>query len=206
MKNSFLFIALIIAFHGFSQTRPFITHTEKGNRMIGGQVQLAWVDLFASETILRIDDDGTEAGIVISPNMGKFIENNWFVGGMVHLGLYTSKYDYKNNNTSSFSSRQKAFDIGFTPFTRYYLDITKRHNIKVFLQAGLPIIFTDYYSRTSQTNGSFTDIRVEDDSYFGLYGNWGGGASFHGKFGAIEANLSGLGLNIALQKFIGRRQ
>ncbi|HEX8334873.1 MAG TPA: hypothetical protein VF622_19770 [Segetibacter sp.] len=201
MRNIYLAAFLLLSTNGFSQSRPVIEHTERGNKMTGVQVQLAYVYLFASETMLSIDDVGTEAGILISPNMGWFIEKNWMMGGMVHLGLYTNTSG-KDNPYSNYKT--KAFDLGVTPFTRYYFDITKRHNVKVFLQAGLPLVYSEYTSRYSNPTGTFTTS--EQSSGLGLYGTWGGGASFHGRFGAIEANLSSLGLNIAFQKFLGKKK
>ncbi len=203
MKTLFILLILLISFNSFSQVaRPVITHTERGMKMIGGQLQLAYVDLFSSETILRVDDYGSEAGILISPNIGWFIEKNWLMGGMLHLGFYSNR---EGKNTPANNRKENAFDAGITPFTRYYIDLIRRSNVKIFLQAGLPIIYSAHNSKYTYTSGTNTFTSTSESRDLGLYGNWGGGASFHGRFGAIEMNLSSLGLNIGFQKFIGKR-
>jgi hypothetical protein len=192
----FLFI-LLISYNSYSQSsRPVIEHTDKGMKMIGGQLQLANVDLFSSETILRVNDYSSEAGIVVSPNIGWFVEKNWLLGSMGHLGFYSSK----SNKNSTFVVKEKAFDIGITPFSRYYIDLTRRRNVKLFLLAGLPLIYSSY--NVTYNSPTSTD---EDRSNLGIHAVWGVGTSLHGQFGAIEMNLSSLGLNLGFQKFIGRK-
>jgi hypothetical protein len=204
MKALLTVVINIICYSCFAQTeRPTFTHTERGMKMVGLQLQLAYVDLFASETALRVDDFSTEAGILISPNVGWFIEKNWLLGGMAHVGVYSNTSD--KNSTGGSVRKEKAFDLGITPFTRYYIDLTRRANVKLFLQAGLPVIYSSYKSTYTSSIGSGTIVSRDSNKNVGLYGNWGAGASIHGRFGAIEMNLSSLGLNLGFQKFIARK-
>jgi hypothetical protein len=202
MKALYLTAFFLFSIQCISQTRPVIKHTEKGMKMFGVQMQLTPSDFIHSETVLMIDDYSSEVGVVVSPNMGWFIEKNWLIGGIAHLGFYNAKPG--KNNTSN-RTTAKSYDLGLTPFSRYYIDLARRGNIKVFLQGGLPIIYSKYKSSYSYFNGLQTITTKNDGHQLGLYGNFGFGASMHGHFGAIEMNLSNMGLNIGFQKFIGKK-
>jgi hypothetical protein len=120
---------------------------------------------------------------------------------MAHIGFYREK---SGKNTSG-KINAESYDFGITPFSRYYVDLARRGNIKVFLQAGLPIIYTDYYRKETYGSATQTYTNTREGKSLGLYGNFGFGASLHGRFGAIEMNASNLGLNLGFQKFIGRK-
>ena len=201
MKNICLATLLLLSFSAYSQTRPIITHTERGMKMVGAQLQLSYSDLFNSETILSIDDYSSTYGVMISPNIGWFVEKNWMFGVMGHAGFYRDKSG-KNVPTKS---SENSYDLGITPFSRYYIDLARRGNIKVFLQAGLPVIYSNYDRSTTSVFGTQTYTSRSQGESLGLYGNFGFGASLHGRFGAIELNASNLGINLGLHKFIARR-
>jgi hypothetical protein len=201
MRKFYIAILLLAATNSFSQTRTVLTHTDRGMKMVGGQVQLSYIDLFSSETVLRVNDFTSTYGALVSPNVGWFVEKNWMFGTMLHLGFYREKSG-KNTTTKSV---EDAYDLGITPFSRYYIDLARRGNIKVFLQAGLPVIYSSYERTNSYSSGTQIVTNTSTSKNLGLYGNFGFGASLHGRFGAIEMNASNLGLNIGIQKFISRK-
>jgi hypothetical protein len=138
------------------------------------------------------------------------IEKNWMVGAMGFIGYYSDRYSsnyfppsvginpplYQSKNISNY------FDIGISPFTRYYFMLSKRNTMAFFLQGGLPFIYgqAKYIQRVDFPAGQ-QDISSKQSSVY-LRASLGFGLSVQGKFGSIDTHVSNMGWFFSFNKLL----
>jgi hypothetical protein len=212
MRNYFLLFCLILsAASSFAQTeKPIYKHFEKGNAFVGIGFSPVYSDLFGTTTEIIVQDGSSSVGLLLSPSYGKMIEKNWMVGAMGFIGYYSSRYSsnyfppsvginppvYPSKNISNY------FDIGISPFTRYYFMLSKRNTMAFFLQGGLPFVYgqTKYIQRVGFPAGQ-QDLSIKQSSVY-LKASLGFGLSVQGKFGSIDTHVSNLGWFFSFNKLL----
>lgn len=139
MKKTFILYSIFISI-AFSQT-------EKRNMLIGGGVSFNYSNnnytyISFPEPSYSVDN----LNFNISPSFGKFVANNFLVGGMLNLNVLFEFYSNSSFNGSYIS-------IGSGPLLRYYFG--KNPKTKFFIHGNVvPSAFFNTNSN-SPTNTSF---------------------------------------------------
>jgi outer membrane protein W len=196
MTKKLLVFTFCILTEGIIFAQTTINPVKKGNKQLGIQLMLAPIDLFWSETALSINENQTRYGLNIAPSVQWFVEDGWSFGLQSNIGFYREK----DKNNVNWGYNEKIFDLGITPFSRYYFNVGRNNRFKPFVFAGLPIIYSDV--QRTYNNQQTTDY---DEQSVELNGTFGGGVAYFGKAGSIEMNISNMGFFIGVSKFSGRK-
>lgn len=171
---------------------------EKKSRLAGAQLNLLVNDMYY--TAFGFGSSGYEKHFSISivPTYGLAIQRNWLVGIQATLGFETSKFD---GGGSAYTSRTLSTDFGLAYFTRLYLDITKKGNLKVF---GVGALEANIASRrTSYPSGAGSSSRVSKTS---INPSIGGGVAYFGQRTSFDLSMSTQALRFGFYKVIHPRK
>lgn len=192
MKKQILILALItIGINAHAQL-------EKGKHVVGLQLPLIVNDMYFTRLAFSSSSGNTDYGISINPSYAFVAEHNWLIGAQATLGIETLKY---NNNTGQ--PRTETYtDLGIAPFTRYYIDISKKGDFKIFGVAAIE--FNTANSKYTYSNSSFPN---NGPSFSSTTGSLGGGIAWFGKRVAFDASMSNTALRLGIyQVFSGKKK
>jgi hypothetical protein len=187
MKKILLILALIIL--GLKSQAQL----EKGVEMGGIQLPLIVNDSYFTQLKFGSSPTKKDFGISIVPTYAFVIDHNWLLGVQATVGIETISY---SNSISGFStlSKETYTDLGIAPFTRYYVDLSKNKQIKIFGVAALEINTANskytYTNGTSNGGGSFTTTN----------GSIGGGLAWFGKKVSGDLSMSTTALRFGIYR------
>ena len=142
---------------------------EKGSKLVGLQTNVFANDaLYKTQWAFNIADK--DYGLNIIPTLGYALQRNWLIGAQVVLGFES----IKTQTSPAFSYTVTDFDIGFAPFTRLYLDISKNKKWKLFAVSALEI----FSNRRRVTSDGGTIPLMTNPSNNNVKGSIGGGIGF----------------------------
>jgi len=155
--------------------------TEKGNFMIGGNVQVS--------SDKQDDADKANTNFTINPSVGYFISNNFAVG--TGIGYQFSKTHTTNvtggNITAIDTRKNEAFVV--SPFARYYKGASEQ--FKFFGQLSVPMAFGN--TKTGDADGN-NYVKTNKYNSIGVALS-PGVAFFPGKKFGIEFSVEGISYN-----------
>lgn len=193
MKNQILILILVII--GINAQAQL----EKGKQVVGVQLPVMVNDMYFTKLAFDISPNEKHLGISIVPSYAFVIDYNWLLGVQATLGIETTSYP--NGNTFSSAIKETYTDLGIAPFTRYYVDVSKNKQWKIFGVAALELNTANskysYKTGTSTTGASFTTST----------GSLGGGIAWFGKKISIDASMSNTALRLGIYKvFPGKKK
>ncbi len=167
---------------------------EKGSKLAGVQLNLLVNDMYY--TSLGFGNSGYEKyfGISLVPTYGYALHRNWLIGVQATVGFETSKFDAGG---IPYTSRTLSTDFGLAPFTRFYLDLTRKGKLKVFGTGALECNIAS--QRISYSSGG-SPGRFSKTS---LHPSLGGGIAYFGRRNSFDLSMSTQALRIGLYKVIG---
>jgi hypothetical protein len=207
----FLSILCLLSIEVFAQKteRPDYTHyLKKGSKAVNVQLGIAGGYPLGSVTALDISDENKYYGLLVLPSYGSFVKKNFMIGASAILGF--TNYQYSSFDYSSSVSQPPVkrdyktnySDFGIAPFARYYVQLSRRNVVNIFLQGSLPV----FYSSVEET---ITPAPVPGSTWYrynfarqgwNAVGSLGGGVSVNGRFGSLELNANNTGLYVGFQK------
>lgn len=192
MKNQILI--LILVFMGINAHAQL----EKGKHVVGVQLPLIVNDMYYTRLAFTTSSGNTDYGISINPTYAYVVEHNWLIGAQATLGIETLKY----NDNSGLPRTESYTDLGIAPFTRYYIDISKRGAFKIFGVAAIE--FNTANSKFTFSNSSSPNTGPSVSS---TTGSLGGGIAWFGKKISIDASMSNTALRMGIYKvFPGKKK
>lgn len=183
-------IALIVFTFSLSTSQAQL---EKGTKMAGAQLNLLVNDMYY--TMLEFGSSGYDRyfGISIAPTYGYAVQRNWVLGMQATIGFESSKFD---GGGIAYSSKTVYTDFGLAPFTRLYLDITRKGKLKVFGAGALEYNIAS--KRISYSNGSVASSFSKTTFHPSL----GGGIAYFGRRTSFDLSMSTEALRIGFYKII----
>ena len=171
---------------------------EKGKHVVGIQLPLIVNDMYFTRLAFNTGSPEKDFGISINPTYAYLIEQNWLIGAQATVGIETLKY----NNSIGLQNTETYTDLGIAPFTRYYVDISKKGRIKVFGVAAIELNTAN--SRYTYSNSSSPN---NGPSFSSTTSSLGGGIAWFGKKISIDASISNTALRLGIyQVFSGKKK
>jgi hypothetical protein len=215
MKHTFTFfsiaVLLLITASASAQKDAKPNHSsyfEKGNRVVGIELGVAGEYPINSVTKLNISKTEKNYGLLLLPSYGRFVENNWVVGGQAILGFANDSYTYQSGSSSGVvytsSNKSRYTDFGIAPFTRYFVPLGKRNVVSLFGHASLPVIYSTSKEEYKQSGG-FPNTYSSNDYEVRVIASLGLGVSLNGRFGSLEVNANNTGLYVGLHKYFQKK-
>lgn len=213
---TFLFSSLLCS-SVFAQTdKPVFQHFSKGTSFWGIGISPVYSDMLGSYTDISIRKNNTNLGLLAAPVYGKFIQQNLMLGVMGIAGFHTEQRKYMTypitNGIPPFFPNvetkdvNNSLDLGLVPMARYYFNLSRRNTFAIFLQAGLPAVYSKYSNTTTYkyvTGG--IDRFSYQSSEFTLRGSIGFGLSVQGKMGSFETHVSNMGWFLGFNKLLQKK-
>jgi hypothetical protein len=189
MKKVLLLIVLILSLPTAN------AQLEKGSKLAGAQLNLLVNDMYY--TMFEFGSSGFDKyfGVSIVPTYGIAVQRNWIVGAQATLGIKTSKFD---GGGAAYTANYLFTDFGLAPFTRLYLDITRKGKLKVFGAGALEL---NVASERISYSGSVTTSRTYR-SKTTLTPSAGGGIAYFGKKISLDLSMSTTALRFGFYKVI----
>jgi hypothetical protein len=190
MKKLLLIACLLTAISSYAQL-------EKGSKLIGIQTNVFANDtLYKTQWAFNIADK--DYGLNIIPTCGYALQRNWLIGAQATFGFES----VKTQTSPGFSYTVTNLDLGFAPFTRLYLDVSKNKKWKLFAVTALEI-FTNRRSVTS--NGGSVPL-FPNPSNNNVKGSIGGGLGFFGRTYSIDVSMNTSALRLGFYKVLPLRK
>lgn len=193
--------------------KPVFQHFSKGKTFWGIGISPVYSDMIGSYTDIAVRKNNTSLGILLAPMYGKFVQQNLMVGLMGIAGFHTEQRKYMtypvttgippffpNVDTKDVNN---SLDLGLVPMARYYFNLNRRNTLAIFLQAGLPAVYSKYTNTTTYkyvTGG--IDRFSNQYSEFALRGSIGFGLSVQGKTGSFDTHVSNMGWFLSFNKLL----
>jgi len=178
-----LFLLLAIGFTSNAQL-------EKGRHFAGLQTTLLSSDIYSTYIAINSSGSISDYGVNLVPTYGWAASRNWLIGAQVTLG-YLKSTNHESDVVSEY------YDLGFAPFTRLYLDVTRNGRFKIFGLASIEIA-------GSKTKNRYFDIDGGTTQGSDVHGVLGGGLSYFSKKLAFDVNISHLGIRMGVYKTFGK--
>jgi hypothetical protein len=128
-----LIVAATIATTGTAQFK-------KGNLLVEtslGNINLGNYNSSTETSGVTRKYDSKSFSIGLYPRVGFFVTDNVVVGTELSLSFYSSSSnDFNNNGVKTSDSKGSSFDIGLSPFLRYYFNAAKDSKGRFFAQVG----------------------------------------------------------------------
>jgi uncharacterized membrane protein YgcG len=193
MKNQILI--LILVFMGINAHAQL----DRGKHVVGLQLPIMVNDMYYTKLAFDVSPNEKHYGISIVPSYAFVIEHNWLLGIQATLGVETTSYP--NGNTFSSAIKETYTDLGIAPFTRYYVDVSKNKNWKIFGVAALEL------NTANSKYGYKTGVSTTGSSFTTSTGSLGGGIAWFGKKISIDASMSNTALRLGIYKvFSGKKK
>ena len=171
---------------------------EKGKHVVGIQLPLIVNDMYFTRLAFNTNSGKKDFGISINPTYAYVIEHNWLIGAQATVGIETLKY----NNSIGLQNTEIYTDLGIAPFTRYYVDISKKGGVKIFGVAAIELNTAN--SKYTDSNSSYLN---NGPSFSSTTGSLGGGIAWFGKKISIDASISNTALRLGIyQVFSGKKK
>ena len=164
---------------------------DRGVHFGGVQTTLVAGDIYVASLRYGTSMGERSYAFSLTPTYGYAIARNWLVGAAATLGYSREKEPAPPNYTAIVHD----FDIGFAPFSRLYLDLTRRGRLKAFALGSIEF--------------ASTRTRLTYPTYAGAYNNskvvaaWGGGLGYFGRKTILDVNVSGVGIRLGVYKIFG---
>jgi hypothetical protein len=159
---------------------------EKGRHFAGVQTTLLISDLYNTYLSIASNEIESAYGMNLVPTYGWAVSRNWLIGAQVNIG-------YLKSTLHSSKTVTHYYDLGFTPYTRLYFDLSRNQRFKAFGQLGLEIAGTK-----SRTDNGVTSQGTQ------IAGSYGGGLSYFFNKLALDLNISGAGIRFGVYKTFGQ--
>ncbi|WP_026763028.1 MULTISPECIES: hypothetical protein [Sediminibacterium] len=212
-----LVFSFLLISSGYAQVdKPVFQHFSKGKSFLGIGFSPVYSDMIGSYTDVSIRKNNTNLGLLLAPMYGKFIEQNLMVGVMGIAGFHTEQRKYMTypvtNGIPPFFPNVETkdvnnhLDLGLVPMTRYYFNLNRRNSFAIFLQAGLPAVYSKYTNTTTYkyvTGGA--DRFSNQSSEFTLRGSIGFGLSVQGRMGSFDTHVSNMGWFLSFNKLLQKK-
>jgi hypothetical protein len=176
----FLFV-LLLSTQGFSQL-------EKGKQLAGVQLTIVPGDMYSAGLSMRFGSNNNAFAVSLVPTYGYAVARNWLIGGTVTLG-YSRDHSYDGINNYTYNS----YDIGFAPYTRLYLDLSKNGQFKIFGLGSVEFA-------TIKSNDKYNNNTTFKNTYNTTTATIGVGLAYFMRRSSIDLNVSGAGLRFGVYR------
>jgi hypothetical protein len=185
MKKLFLLLVILAAIRSHAQLN-------KGAQLVGIQFNLAAHDIYNT----RFNIGNNNIGLSLVPRYGYAIQKNWLIGLQATIGFQR----ITSSEFTTFTQTIHYSDLGIAPFTRYYLDLSKK--FKFFGLAALEI--NSAAEKSTYTGGSAP--ATTRSSRTGSAGSVGVGFSYFGRKTVFDISGSTTALRLGIYKTFGPKK
>jgi hypothetical protein len=192
MKKLLLILGILTACVSYAQL-------EKGAKLVGLQTHLLANDMYNTHWGISFGSSGYDLGFNIVPTFGYALQRNWLIGAHTTFGIESIQY---KGYGAGYDHTDTYIDLGFAPFTRLYLDLSRNKKWKLFGVAGYEIVYTttkNYYPQ-----GSFAST-THSNKTSGM-GSLGGGFAYFGRKLIVDASMSNTALRLGFYRVLPSRK
>ncbi|MES2005634.1 MAG: hypothetical protein V4450_14040 [Bacteroidota bacterium] len=166
---------------------------DKGSKLVGLQTNLIVGDIYNTSLALSLSPNRKNYGFNLVPTFGYVLQRNWLIGGQFTVGWEKEKYP---NAGLGYTQTYTYTDLGFAPFTRLYLDLTRNKKWKLYGLAAVDIANSWVRSVSNNQDSPYTN-------YHSTTGYIGIGAAYFGRRVSLDLNVAKTGLRLGIYRVFG---